>query len=174
MKTIYYAAGAIFGVALVALCYIIVAKRRKRENIRQEYDERQLWVQGRAYKAGFFSLMIFCFVYGLADVLIERHWCEPIVGLTVCVCLSVVIWASICIWHDAYFKASQSPRHYKILFACASLVNIFLGVFHMIEGDLLENGVLGIHSLNFIAGIMLLAIFIVTVVKDISDRRESE
>lgn len=174
MKSAYYVAGFACGIGLVALGYAIAAKLRERQNVGQEYDERQLWIQGRAYKAGFFSLIIFCYIYGLADVLIEGQWCKPIVGLSVCVCLSIAVWASICIWHDAYFKVSQSPRHYKILFGCVSLGNICIGISHMIGGDFIEDGVLGINSLNFIAGIMLLAVFIVIIVKGIKDRRESE
>lgn len=73
-----------------------------------DYDERQILARGRAFMWGFFSLIICLMVYGLTDMLIEP-WCDTLTGCIICCCVSLIVFAVICIRQDAFAGIGRNP-----------------------------------------------------------------
>lgn len=169
-----YVWGAVCGIAVVALAGLLAGQRMKRKySGKCKYDERQIAAQGRAYKCAYFTLLIYLLVYGIICAM-DIIWCETMVGVFTGIVISIAVFAVICIFEDAYFKTFESPRAYILMFTFIGLANVLLGVLHMVDGDFIENGIMGINSMNFIAGLLLLVVDATVLIKRMRDRRAEE
>lgn len=169
--TTSYIVGFFCGIAAVALLSLIVSKFVKKKTGRaRKFDERQVTAQGRAYKWAYFTMILYCFIYG-ALCSFDLIWCETLVGVFIGIMLSISVLVVICIFEDAYFYVNESSMFYIWLFALLGVVNILFGVWHMVDGDFVENGVLGTNSINFITGVMVLVVDAALITKRVMDRR---
>lgn len=138
-----------------------------------DYDERQVLARGRAFMWGFFSLMICLMVYGLADMLIEP-WCDTLTGCIICICVSLLVFAVICIRKDAFAGIGQKRKRNLTVLLVLTLANLLFGVSHIIDGDLLRDGVLSFHSVSLIVGITTGIVLVVYYVHGLCGRGEAE
>lgn len=171
----WYIAGAATGVLTVALVAALVNKvAKERRRCGGKYDERQIAAQGKAYKRAYITLGALCMAYALADQLIERPWCSPVAGLFICLCVSIGVWATSCVLADAYFRSGDSAKYYTRLFGLMGLFNLAIGVMRIHDGSILEDGALGIYSMNPIVGLLSLWLMTVILVKQRRDRRDPD
>ena len=138
-----------------------------------DYDERQILARGRAFMWGFFSLMICLMVYGLTDMLIEP-WCDTLTGCIICICVSLLVFASICIRQDAFAGIGRNRKRNLTVLLVLTAANLLFGVSHIIDGDLLRDGVLSFRSANLIVGITTGIVLVVYFVHGLCDRGEAE
>lgn len=138
-----------------------------------DYDERQILARGRAFMWGFFSLMICLMVYGLTDMLMEP-WCDTLTGCIICICVSLLVFASICIRQDAFAGIGQKRKRNLMVLLVLTLANLLFGVTHIIDGDLLRDGVLSFRSVSLIVGATTGIVLVVYYVHGLHERGEAE
>lgn len=171
----WYVAGIAAGVLAVGLVGLLVGKSAKaRCRFGGGYDERQIAAQGRAHKLAFITLGVLCMAYGLADTLIDGPWCSPIAGVFACLCVSIGVWATVCVMHDAYFRTGDSMKYYTRLFGLMGLFNLAIGVMRIHDGSILEDGALNVYSMNPMVGLLSLWLMAVILVKQRRDRHDPD
>lgn len=156
--TMYAAMCLVIGVG----CYVI---RKKCCRLQGKYDERQKIIQGAGYKYGFFATIISGMLYAMACSIWEVP-VHPAVAVTACVFLGIGVFMSYCVWKDAYFGLAGNSRRYVVLMAACVIVNSAAVVSHMLEGTLVENGVVGIDAMNVLCALLFLAMLIVILLKN--------
>lgn len=169
MKYMLLMAGLYFILCLV-IVFVTSSVLHRHKVSDNKYDERQRFVQGRAFKCAFFCLLF----YNLfSAVLVDVHWCDVPLGHSLGILISITLYASICILHDAYFYVGSRPRFYLIVFSLVGVVNLALGIMNFWDGDYVyTNGMLNYHSLNLFVGLSFVFILIVVVIKLRQNKRE--
>lgn len=138
-----------------------------------DYDERQILARGRAFMWGFFSLMICLMVYGLTDMLIEP-WCDTLTGCIICICVSLIVFAVICIRQDAFAGIGQKRKRNLTVLLVLTAANLLFGVSHIFGGDLLRDGLLSFRSVSLIVGATTGMVLLVYWFHGLRDRGETE
>ena len=160
------AAGLLAGLAFIKFLF-------KKKVLDMHFDERQERARGKAFQYGFFTLLIAAYAYGVSDVLLGR-WCDVLTGVTLCVALSLCVFAVTCILKDAYLSLREKPRTVMTMFALLSTINLGFGGMYALSGDLVEDGVLTFRAVNPIIGAAVLVILIVYIVNYLLRPRDEE
>lgn len=160
------AAGLTVGLLVVMLLF-------KKRILDFTFDERQERARGVAFKYGFFALMFAIILYGMLDMVLGR-WCDAMAGVALCLCVGITVFAITCILKDAYLSLKESPRYVMTLFAVLSVVNIVLGSIHILDGDMVENGILTFRCTNLVVGLMTTVVLAVYIVNFLLSRRGQE
>ena len=151
--------GALTGV-LVGLLFVALMKHKK--VIDCHFDERQELARGQAFKYSFFVLVAAVLCYGALDT---------IFGLP---CDTLTVFAAVCIRKEAYLSLHEKPGKVMALFAGIAAFNISIGAVYLINGSMVENGVLTFRSTNLICGVMLLIIMGIYAVHLMGRKEETE
>ena len=156
-------AGVLFAIGVAVLIWVVYRKRRGKA----EYDERQKLAQGKAYKASFYTLVIYCTVYGLFELLTGIRWCELYTGLFIGILLSVLVFAIICIREDAYISFRRKPAGvYGMMLALAAM-NLVIGALHLNDpGYFINDGQLTAQVVNPLVGVMLIVVVAAMAIRD--------
>ena len=156
--------GAAVGIALVALLF-------KKRVLDCTFDERQERVRGRAFKRAFFTLVVTLFVYGFLELTLGR-WCDTLAGVTVCIAVSMTVFAINCIVKDAYISLVEKPRQVMTLFTLLTAFNLGIGALYALNGELVEDGILTFRAVNPIVGTMTLVVLVVYIVNFLLREKE--
>ncbi len=174
--SISYILGFLTGIlgvaAIAALTYWIILRRIGKAPC--EYDERQEKARGKAFKAAYFTLLVYLCVYGVFELATGIIWCDTFTGVMIGICVSVSVFACMCIWNDAYISFRQKPIYYIALFSFLSLLNFFLAFMRGYKEGFVKNGMLQTQSTNLIVGVMLFFVLMVYIAKLITDKRKQE
>lgn len=146
--------GVLAGV-LVGLLFLTLMKHKK--VIDCHFDERQERARGQAFKYAFFVLAASVLCYGALDTIIGLP-CDALAGGFICLCLAMVVFAFVCIRKEAYLSLYEKPGKVMALFAGIAAFNIGIGAVYLMEGSMVENGVLTFRAINPICGMALLII----------------
>ena len=138
-----------------------------------DYDERQILARGRAFMWGFFTLMLCLMAYGFTDMLIEP-WCDTLTGCIICICVSLLVFASICIRQDALAGIGRNRKRNQTELLVLTLENLMYCVTHDNDGDLLREGRLGFRSVNLIVGATAGLVLLVYWLHGLRERGEAE
>lgn len=161
--------GITVGIIISVLLTILCNKGRK---YKTEYDERQQQVRGKGFKYGFFvmlgMLIVFIVVKG-AGITIPIH---DAVLLFLIAAVGISEYVTYAIMHDAYFGLNNKIDSYLLLFAVIAVINIIGAVLAGLNGTLVEDGVLGLNGINMLCAAMFIWIFLVLVIKKISEEKE--
>lgn len=170
----HYHAGAALGISvgILAGLFVIVLLFRKKV-LDMHFDERQERARGKAFQYGFFTLLASTYAYGVSDMVLGR-WCDVLTGVTICLAVSLCVFAVTCILKDAYLGLREKPRTVMTMFALLSAINLGFGVMYAVSGDLVENGVLTFRAVNPIIGFAVLVILVVYIVNHLLRSREEE
>ena len=93
---------------------------------------------------------------------------------TICLAVSLCVFAVTCILKDAYLSLREKPRTVMTMFALLTLINLGFGGMYAYSGDLIEDGVLTFRAVNPIIGFATLVILIVYIVNHLLRSREEE
>lgn len=144
----------------------------------RQYDERQLLAQGQATKYAYYTLMACLAAYVLYDSQAEASILTAPVGVFMCVCVSVMVYAVACIVKDAYIAFNASRGVQMFAFALIGVSNAALGIMRIIDGTMLQDGRLQPQMINLTVGIMGIviaaALAIRTAMQKKENRREDE
>lgn len=156
----------VFGITLGVLCCVLFLlvygkmfykkQYKDKPGIFQEkkvYDERQLMARGRAYKGGFFSLMISVTLLLLVNEVTPDVNIMNYSGVICCIIASVAIFAIICIIKDAYMSLYESTKNVAILFVLIGLFNVVIGFSELFsEGIIVKDEATGLDELSDCVG----------------------
>ncbi len=148
--------GMVVGIGLGAAFLMILFKKKVLD---MHFDERQERARGEAFKYGFFTLVACGMAFGCVDIM--YHWCDFMAGTTLCVCIGVVVFAVTAICKDAYLGLYEKPAKIMVLFGILGIANLGLGLNRLMEGNIVENGILTFRATNLMVGGMVLAILTV-------------
>lgn len=173
-----YAAGFVVGLLCVAAgCLLLRAVRKKKGEEACQFDERQEAARGKAFKAGFFTLMGYEIIVGLAALLMETElfadsFAHAIVGITI----AITVFATKCILNDAYYALNENRKWSVILFAVVAVMNGTSGISTLCNGkdELIANGKLTHMVSSLAVTVMCVVLVIVTLIKNKQDRQEAE
>ena len=170
----HYHAGLALGIPAGILAgLLVVALLFKKKVLDMHFDERQERARGKAFQYGFLTLITAVYAYGVSDIVLGR-WCDVLTGVTICLAVSLCVFAVTCILKDAYLSLREKPRTVMTFFALLSAVNLGLGVMYHISPGLTENGVLTFRAVNPIIGAAVLVILIVYIVNYLLRPRDEE
>lgn len=165
-------AGFVVGLLLVAVVGVVFARFAHTDGKRKpKFDERQELIRGRGYKYAFFTLLVYLVAYGV----IGYAWFAPLAGAFLGLVIGVGVYACYTIWHDAYFALNEKRRMYILLDALIFVINAAAGISNVLEGRVMENGVVtGGGSLNLMCAVLFLVVLVALLVKEIASRREED
>ena len=172
-------AGRLTGLAVgllvgIILLIVILKATKKDGKIKCRYDERQEITRGKAFKYGFFTLIVCNFLYGIGNSLGERVYVDPMAGMFLSICIGITVYASYCIWHESYFSLNENPKRVIIAFVAIGLFNAVIGVHNICDGSFVEDGVIGFHCTNLICSAVMFVIVGVIAAKQIALKREAQ
>ena len=162
------------GVVIAAmLIFTIITVATDDSSGKHKYDERQIAMQGKAYKLGFFTtiavnmgLMTFSGYLG--------NFAEIGVYMLLSVFVGVCVTLTNLIMNDAYFRLGENKALFLVVVALFAAINLGLGIRNILTGSIFTNGVLSFAgTANFILGLMIVYIFIILLVKKVKDSREA-
>ena len=138
-----------------------------------KYDERQIAMQGKAYKCGFFTILaINAGLMAFSQFL--GKYAETGVFLGLGIVLGACVTVTILIMNDAYFRLDENKKFFYIFFAAFAILNLGLGIRNILNGNALSNGVVSFTgTASLILGLMITYIFIVLLIKKIKDSKEA-
>lgn len=179
---ISYLLGVICGVAVglvfVALMVWITRKLGGKIDLdykKDAYDERQLLARGVAYKYAFFTMMIGMVIIALLEEIAGVGIFMSMAGVWLIVCISLAVFATICIMKDAYMSLYENVKGVVIMFLAVAILNIAIGIGNIVDGvPLLENGVLSVRWTNLIVGALFLYILPVFIGRVIYNNKQLE
>lgn len=177
LENVYWVLGFITGILIVFVVSVIVSAIVKKKNGSSksvEYDERQILARGTAYSTAFFASMIYMILCAMLDIL-EIKWAELNVQMLFGLFISITVFASICILKDAYFTASSKKLPLIVMFLLATALNLFALIMNIVDGEsMLTNGILNSNTINAGVAVMFIIILIVTIIKNIMDKKAVE
>lgn len=155
----------------MAVLFIYSAKKEKKT-----YDERQVRARGKACQLAFSTLIIYIFAIVL---LVEEYTLlKNYIGtlLMVGIASSICLFASYCIWTDAYLalKDEMTLDTAAFIFACLGGLSVFLFIKALRNGTPIEELLLLENCNVFILGVSYLVMFINIVLKTTLSQKEAE
>ena len=168
-----YAMGVGFGI-FIAVAILILFKKLSLMK-KPEYDERQLYEQGRAntiaYRFSLAGMGLILFLYGFKDDIPNEL--IPLAILLVVV-LSVMVFATYCIFHDAYFTTQEMKPSKKLtlLWILIIVLNLVTLVLNLQDGGFYHDGRANVAAISSLVIIMLFGtIFLATFIHSYSAGR---
>ncbi len=167
--------GLVDGLLLVVIV-VILSQNQNAPAIK--YDERQIACQGKAYKYAFFSMIIYYAIITMVAMASDLFTSMRIPFaldflVLVGVLIGIVVFAIIAIMKDAYFSLNENRTFIIIIFGVTSLINIAIGIVHIVSGDHIEDGVINIaNSGNLLSGIAMLAVLVSLLIKKLLEEKE--
>lgn len=169
-------AGFVVGILLVAVVGFIFARFAHTDGARKpKFDERQELIRGRGYKYAFFTVLWYLVIYSLLKFAFGLKIMDDMAEMFVAVILGVGVYACYTIWKDAYFALNERRKSYIWLFVAVVVLNVTVGVGHIRDGSFIVDGVLTFGgSANLLAGVLILVILVMLLLKEIASRREED
>ena len=172
-KSIYYLlgmmCGLVAGIAFVALIMWIVRKMGGKIewncNKENAYDERQLMARGEAYKYAFFTMLLSVIIASVLDEVLGFSLLMSFAGMDFIICLSIAVFATICIVKDAYMSLYENVKGIVITFAIIGISNVGIGIVNLGGTALIENGALAKECYNIIVGVMFIYLLLVFIAR---------
>lgn len=172
-KSIYYLlgmmCGVVAGIAFIALIMWIVRKMGGKIewncNKENAYDERQLMARGEAYKYAFFTMLLSVIIASVLDEVLGFSLLMSFAGMGFIICLSIAVFATICIVKDAYMSLYENVKGIVITFAIIGISNVGIGIVNLGGTALIENGALAKECYNIIVGVMFIYLLLVFIAR---------
>lgn len=136
-----------------------------------KYDERQMLARGVAFKYAFFTLVFSI----LAVSLLPFPVLHCTAGMWICICLSIMVLAIICIEKDAYISLSENIKGVTILFLIIAIANLLPSIELFTKHTFIEKGELNISVMNFTNAILFFILTLYLLIHSyIASKQEDE
>lgn len=183
-KSLEYYLGAVIGIVtgfiFVAFLAWLIRKMGGKfgcKNCKESYDERQMIARGQAYKTAFFTLMFYMCIVSFISEFSGNPLLMSFTGIWIGVCLSIIVFAIVCIIKDAYMSLYENAKGIIMMFLAVGISNIGIGILNLEKQPMIENEALSIHCINLIVGItflIILAVFCGKLLYDKQNTKEEE
>ena len=163
-----FSTGLFAGILSALLIYLLVAQFTKKEKLgNNDFDERQELVRGKAYKYGFFTMIIMTLFVMAA---IEFNISLPVtasLAMFIALLISIDVYAVYSIINDAYFGVGTNKMRYCIFFIIIMAVNLFAGISNLNSmAETGKNMVLGFSDgSNLCIALAFLPLLVIMLVK---------
>lgn len=145
---------------LVFFLFLFFITKKKKNNKNAEYDERQIAARGKAFRAGFFSMMLyfawFMVVSTFEFELISRYN-VPIIFAGIV--FGTGVFAVMAIKNDAYLKLHEKRSTQLTVLILVTVVNAVSGIVNFINdaksGSFLMNALCAVLGIVILAAILL-------------------
>ena len=142
------ACGIIFGVLFLVIWFAF--RKAKGIDPMEKFDERQIADRYKAYKSGFFALLIFVAADALLKMFGVSLFEEP-VGECIAVFIAVGVFACRAVMSDAYFAPGKSMRNFILLYGVICFAQLLNTVRSFTDHELIRDGRLTIHCISPLA-----------------------
>ena len=171
MNTAWWIGFAV-GIMIVAVVCAVVARMARRKGVgKGEYDERQQIARGRAFTWAYATLLVYLALWMILRGLEVPFFMESL-SVAVGALLSIAVFVGYSVFHDAYFKASESPRAWIVIICAIGLLNTGIGLHHLLTGATLRERLY--ENMNLFVGLLLVATLAFIVIKRAMDRHSAE
>jgi len=170
-----FSTGLFAGILSALLIYLLVMQFIKKEKLgNNDFDERQELVRGKAYKYGFFTMIIMLL---LVTAAIEFNINLPVstsLALFIALLVSIDVYAAYSIINDAYFGVGTNKMRYCIFFIIIMAVNLFAGISNLNSmAGTGRNMVLGFSDgSNLCVALAFLPLLVIMFVKIFEEKKE--
>ena len=159
-----------FVVAFFILLVLVCVLKRKKNDFSKQYDERQLLIQGKAYKYAFFTLVSYHLIIGMLTMILKIDFATTYVYMLIGLCVGVIVYVTYSLFHDAYIGMDESKN-------LSAGVAFFVGVCNagsaLFELDkMFVDGILQPEFGRLVIGLTAFYIGIILVVKKQMDKKE--
>lgn len=174
--SIAYLAGGLVGILIgLVLVAILIRYVRTDKKIKAKYDERQELIRGRGFKYAFYTSLVYfglltITMLGLTEIVPIPSGVLTFFG----VCLSVLVYAGYCIWHEAYFALNENPKRVMIAFSVIGVCNVIIGLSNLHKVTSLQSADATPGLINLTCAVLFVGIFLILLVKHIANRRCKE
>ena len=151
MNNTAYMIGVLCGLAIVLVIGVVLRIIHGKKNA-CEYDERQEAIRGTGFKYAYFPALIVLFLGGIVEMLMDAAWCGLFTFALLAVWASICVFTTYCVIRDAYFTLRSRRKSLIAIFIAAGVINLCIGIEHIIRGDIIEGGVLSLNAANLITG----------------------
>ena len=96
----------VFAALYTALSIFLIcalAKSAPQKEKKQRFDERQIIAQGTAYKAAFWTMLIYYMLYASISGAAGIVWCDHFLGMFLGVIVGATVFALICVFGTLIF-----------------------------------------------------------------------
>lgn len=167
---LYFLLGIIVGLAIVAIVCTVIWGANKNP----KYDERQQRAQGKAYKAAFWTILVYLCIIGIYDSVFGQ-WGDFIVEAFTGICLGVMVYANICIFTDSYFAPNKKRSQYLSLFGVVAVINAaIVAINAACNLPFTTEGLLNFRVMNIVVLLMFVVLFISLLIKGAVDAKRTD
>ena len=136
----FFALGLMVG--LMVAVWVLTRKARRSKH----YDEMQQKIRADGYRLGFFTTLLMMVVLIFLTELGISRYISPAFGLLTVMMVGVTVFALYCIRHEAFLSVGDKGKSYVMVFALVTVCNGAVALMRLLEGELLENGVVTLSS----------------------------
>ncbi|MBQ8856574.1 MAG: hypothetical protein IJ024_00365 [Lachnospiraceae bacterium] len=154
---------------LVLLVYVLRGVKNQNKTTKH-YDERQLLIQGKAYKYSFFTLLAYLIGIGVLNVILDRDFATTYVYACIGLCLGLIVYVTYSLFKDAYIGMKESANLSVGVAFLVGICNAGPSLFNL--DKVMKNGVLQNTTAQLIMGLTFIYVGIILFVKKQLDKRE--
>jgi hypothetical protein len=169
-----YLLGVGVGLALCLVVRIFFKKKLDMESRCAQLDERQQMVNGKAYKAAWFTLVFVELVYSIISSAIEKVYVESMVATFACICISILVFAGYSIFNDSYYGINDRYKKYIRLFGIMGIMFAVVAVIKIARGQLFDNGVIGDTGMYIVSAILMIGVVIMTFIHNAMNKNAED
>lgn len=165
---------SVMGAAVLAAVLLLLIWRVLTAKGQAQFDERQLLARGAAYRAGFYTMLIFLAGVYLAMNLLDWQPHDAALAAFGGMCLGVTVFACVAVVKDAYLGIRQKPKQALLMIGLVTVVNLALGAAELTRSRGFSGGMTVANSMNLVIGAMGLVILLTLAARLAADRRCGE
>lgn len=137
-----------------------------------KYDERQMLARGKAYRAAFWTLVVYLCLDGLLTLGSEVRWANVFVVYYIGIGLALEVYAVICILNDAYFPLKEKPGFYLTFFGVIIVWSAAVSLSDFLNGKpFVTDGMLNYRIINPVIVVVFAGIFITLLARRLAEKR---
>lgn len=153
MKSAEYYWGFFVGFCVVLAVFIVIVVLKRKREPKPEFDEMQIAARGRAFRTGFFSLLI-ASVPAMIICDAGISWLPSMFVFFAADMLGVAIFCVSAIRNEAYFGFNENRKSGIVFIAAAGLINLCLGIANIVTGGIIKGGELNMGVLNILVAVL--------------------
>lgn len=164
--------------AAVALLLVFI-RRSTGAASKDQYDERQLLNQGKAFRAAFISVMAISAAYYYFSSVTDLDIMEDGVVALFIVCIGIVIFSVYAILTDCFFgfngrmQGSVHPLFYMLILLIVVVIHVIQSVRGISEHEIAKDGILTHQCGGLVLAATFLIVLITMFIKYLIDHRDA-
>ena len=160
--------GLVIGLLLAVVLITVII--RSDNSLKGNYDERQELNRGRAYKGGFYSILVYCGVIWLMGMARYEFKCDAgfLAGLGAS--FGLMVFGVITVALDAYLALNDRPGTTIGSMAVIAIVNYLIFMMNYYNGLVVRDGKLTSTCVNLMLAIVITVILGAVMIKRLMDK----